>query len=286
MHALIPPQAIARLEAIPGVVGITGDCGFLMNYQKEARRQAKLPCFISAVMQCHILSCSFSVDEEFLVLTANGESLRPSFNKMLTMAHVTDPERQARDASRTQRIVDASHILTPLLTPLLLRQARFHVLGCENVDGFDAVAKGEKVDVPRVTPGIVKIASEAVAKNPKIRAILLECTELPPYADSLRRALKMPVLDALSNREHTAHPPPAAHRTPAPSATVQVLDAITLVDFFHSAVTDNPVFGIDFHAVEEEAKVPPGTHDARLRPAPSGSYSLGDAVAPRSYSVS
>ena len=68
--------------------------------------------------------------------------------------------------------------------------------------------------------------------------------------------------------------------------TAQVLDAITLVDFFHSAVTDNPVFGIDFHAVEEEAKVPPGTHDARLRPAPSGSYSLGDAVAPRSYSVS
>ena len=65
-----------------------------------------------------------------------------------------------------------------------------------------------------------------------------------------------------------------------------VLDAITLVDFFHSAVTDNPVFGIDFHAVEEEVKVPPGTHDARLRPARSDSYSLGDAVAPRSYSVS
>ena len=143
--------------------------------------------------------------------------------------------------------------------------------------------------MPRVTPGIVKIASEAVAKNPKIRAILLECTELPPYADSLRRALKMPVWRhaTLSNRDHTAPPrPPAAHRIPAPSATVQVLDAITLVDFFHSAVTDNPVFGIDFHAVEEEVKVPPGTHDARLRPARSGSYSLGDAVAPRSYSVS
>ena len=181
-------EAIDFLEA-KKVSGITGDCGFLMNYQKEARRQAKLPCFISAVMQCHILSCSFSVDEEFLVLTANGESLRPSFNKMLAMAHVTDPERQAR----------------------------FHVLGCENVDGFDAVAKGEKVDVPRVTPGIVKIASEAVAKNAKIRAILLECTELPPYADSLRRALKMPVRRhaTLSNRDHTAPPrPPAAHRSP------------------------------------------------------------------------
>ena len=150
--------AITRLEATDGVVGITGDCGFLMNYQHEARRQATLPCFVSAVMQCHILSCAYAVDEEFLVLTANGATLRPSFDKMLSLAHVTDPARQAR----------------------------FHVLGCETVDGFDAVAKGEKVDVARVTPGIVALAKAAVAANPRIRAVLLECTELPPYADSLR----------------------------------------------------------------------------------------------------
>ena len=179
--------AITRLEATDGVVGITGDCGFLMNYQHEARRQATLPCFVSAVMQCHILSCAYAVDEEFLVLTANGATLRPSFDKMLSLAHVTDPARQAR----------------------------FHVLGCETVDGFDAVAKGEKVDVARVTPGIVALAKAAVAANPRIRAVLLECTELPPYADSLRCELKLPVLDA-----------------------------ITLVDFFHSAVTDYPVFGL------------------------------------------
>ena len=86
--------AISRLEAVEKVVGITGDCGFLMNYQREARRQATLPCFISAVMQCHILSCAYALDEEFLVLTANGESLRPSFDKMLDLAHVTDPARK------------------------------------------------------------------------------------------------------------------------------------------------------------------------------------------------
>ena len=88
--------AISRLEAVEKVVGITGDCGFLMNYQREARRQATLPCFISAVMQCHILSCAYALEEEFLVLTANGESLRPSFDKMLDLAHVTDPARKVR----------------------------------------------------------------------------------------------------------------------------------------------------------------------------------------------
>ncbi|EOD33926.1 hypothetical protein EMIHUDRAFT_229007 [Emiliania huxleyi CCMP1516] len=149
--------AIRRLEASEGVVGITGDCGFLMNYQVDARRMSHLPCFISA---------------EFLVLTANGKSLAPKFREMLSLAHVTSPDDQAR----------------------------FHILGCEDVDGFDAVAKGEAVDVQRVTPGI-----------------------LPPYADALRHALRMPVLDA-----------------------------ITLVDYFHSAMTDNPAFGVDFQKSSRE----------------------------------
>lgn len=43
-----------------------------------------------------------------------------------------------------------------------------------------------QVDVARVTPGIVALAKATVAANPRIRAVLLECTELPPYADSLR----------------------------------------------------------------------------------------------------
>eukprot|EP00966_Prymnesium_polylepis_P193970 4496140-Prymnesium_polylepis.1 len=55
------------------------------------------------------------------------------------------------------------------------------------------------------------------AAGRKVRAIMLECTELPPYADALRAATGLPVLDA-----------------------------ITLVDFFQSAISDNPYFGIDF----------------------------------------
>ena len=47
--------------------------------------------------------------------------------------------------------------------------------------------------------------------------MLLECTELPPYADAIRAATRLPVLDA-----------------------------ITIVDFFHAAVSENPYFGIDW----------------------------------------
>jgi len=59
-HPLYPLPLASRV----GVVGITGDCGFLMNYQVDARRMSHLPCFISAVMQSHMLSASFATDEE------------------------------------------------------------------------------------------------------------------------------------------------------------------------------------------------------------------------------
>eukprot|EP00439_Symbiodinium_sp_Y106_P058761 s1853_g8.t1 len=79
--------------------------------------------------------------------------------------------------------------------------ARFMIRGCQDVPGFDAVAKGEKVDVDYVQPGIVYMVKELLKKNASIRAILLECTELPPYADALRHETKLPVFDAITNAD-------------------------------------------------------------------------------------
>eukprot|EP00971_Amphidinium_carterae_P020942 413299-Amphidinium_carterae.1 len=55
-----------------------------------------------------------------------------------------------------------------------------------------------------------------IQKMPSIRAILLECTELPPYADALRK-----------------------------ETGLAVFDAITCADFFISARKDNPRFGLN-----------------------------------------
>ena len=63
---------------------------------------------------------------------------------------------------------------------------------------FDAVEKGEKVDVKAVTPGMEKKALEVIAANPNIRAILMECTELPPYSDAVRAATGLPVFDSIT----------------------------------------------------------------------------------------
>ena len=92
---------------------------------------------------------------------------------------------------------------------------RYHIVGAENVPGFEAVAEGGKVDTAKVTPGIVDLCKRVLAKYPNTRAFLFECTELPPYSDAVRAATGKPVFDA-----------------------------ITACDFFLSSRKDNARFGL------------------------------------------
>merc|ERR1719161_844816 len=93
---------------------------------------------------------------------------------------------------------------------------RFLIKGCQDLPGFDAVAKGEQVDVNFVQPHVVKLTMDMMESNSNIRGVLLECTELPPYADAIRAATGLPVWDA-----------------------------ITGCDFYINAFKDNPRFGIN-----------------------------------------
>merc|ERR1719329_789660 len=169
-----------------GASGITGDCGFMMAFQPIARQVATVPCFMSSMVQCPMVSVAFDKYDKILILTANGATLKPQKDTLLSQCGFD---------------VDDS---------------RFIIMGCQDVPGFDAVSLGEKVDVEIVTPGIVKMTMGILNRQPAIRAIILECTELPPYADALRRATNLPVWDAITN-----------------------------ADFFISARKDNPRFGLN-----------------------------------------
>lgn len=162
-----------------GVKGITGDCGFMLNYQAFARTLTHLPVFMSSLCQLPSVSCSYSNNENIAIFTANGEKLK----KMRGLIH--------------------SQIGTDLT------EAGFVIRGCDKtVDGFDAVANGWKVDVEKVKPGIVALAKEIIeeakADDDKgdefknIQAFLFECTELGPYSNAVREATGLPVYDAIT----------------------------------------------------------------------------------------
>lgn len=162
-------NSILKLQEHPGLVGITGDCGFMMHYQCPVRFMAQVPAFMSSLIQCPAIGAIFKLFEKVLVLSANSNSLEPMKETLLTQAgfDVDDP-------------------------------SRYEVYGLQDLDGFDAVAKGEAVDLPRVEVAITEAVMKKLADDASIKAILLECTELPAYADALRRATGLPVFDAIT----------------------------------------------------------------------------------------
>merc|ERR1719145_558005 len=103
--------AIKWLEK-KGVCGITGDCGFMMAFQTLASDVAKVPVFMSSMLQCPMLSVAFDKYDKMLILTANSQTLKPQKKVLLEKCGFN---------------VDDD---------------RFIIVGAEDVPGFEAVANG------------------------------------------------------------------------------------------------------------------------------------------------
>lgn len=151
------------------VSGITGDCGFMINIQNLIKENTHLPVFMSCLIQLPSIIQTLNSKEEIAIFTANANSL-----------NIIEIE-----LDRLCNIPEHSH--------------RLKIVGCQDVPGFEAVARGEKVEIKKVETGIVKLAHNIIEKNPNIGCILLECTELPPYANSIREHTGLPVYDAITN---------------------------------------------------------------------------------------
>ena len=108
------------------VSAITGDCGFMMYFQHIAREVTNVPVFMSSLCQLPFINCAFGSNEEFIILSANGKSM------------------------------EAMHDLIQEEFSVDTHDERYHIIGCEDVEGFEAVALGGKVDTKKVEPGIVK----------------------------------------------------------------------------------------------------------------------------------
>jgi hypothetical protein len=154
-----------------GVSFIIGDCGFMMFFQKRTRVLTGVPVALSALTQLPAITIGFAAHEKVAVFTANAASLDGMRGLWAEFGINTYGENA---------------------------ESKLIFVGCEDVPGFGAVAAGKRVDVQHVTPGIVSLAKDVVAKNPEVRAFLFECTELPQFSDAVRLATKLPVYDAIT----------------------------------------------------------------------------------------
>ncbi|NOR39980.1 MAG: aspartate/glutamate racemase family protein [Gammaproteobacteria bacterium] len=153
-------EAGKKLEA-QGVRAICGNCGFFANYQQQVAAELDVPFFSSSLLQIPLILISLRPDEKVGVITADGPKL--SGAPALENCGVTDRSRVviagAEDTSEMKRILTTSGAYNPRKFELQL----------------------------------VEIAKQMVSDNPKIKAILLECTELPPHARAIQKAVGMPV---------------------------------------------------------------------------------------------
>lgn len=151
-------QANARALAEEGVVGIGTSCGFLALYQDDLAKVSPVPVATSALLLIKTLK-----DRRVGVITASAANLTP--------AHF-------------------AAVGAPTDTP---------VVGMPEGGSFAAtfLANGLTLDRDAVEREAITAGQSLLQHHPAVDAIVLECTNLPPYAAMLRRMLGVPVYDVL-----------------------------------------------------------------------------------------
>jgi len=156
--------AAADLVAL-GAEAITTNCGFLSVFQRELAAHVRVPVATSALLQVPWVQATLPPGKRVGVITVSARTLTP-------------------------RHLEAAG--APPDTPCI---------GTETGREFFRVlilAEKPDMDVGLAAADILEAGQRLVARHNDIGAIVLECTNMPPYAHALREMLQLPVFDIYS----------------------------------------------------------------------------------------
>lgn len=164
-QGLLPDFIAAAQELVAdGVDGITTNCGFLSIFQQDIAAAVGVPVATSSLMQTGMVNALLPAGKRAGILTISGSSLTPAH---LAAAGVP-PD-------------------TPIGSTEGGREFTRAILGNE-----------PEMDVAAAEEDNVDAARKLVASNPDIGALVLECTNMGPYAPAIRAATGVPVFSILS----------------------------------------------------------------------------------------
>ena len=155
-----------------GVRAITTSCGFNAIFQEALANAVDIPVFTSSLLQVPFAQALVGRDRAVGVITASASSLS---EKHLRACGITDE-----------------------MHPI--------VMGLENAPEWSKIFDhpDDSFDMDLVTEEILNVARQGVKDHPEIGAIVLECTDLPPFAHRIREELDIPVFDFNSMIGHVA----------------------------------------------------------------------------------
>jgi hypothetical protein len=160
-----------------GVKALATSCGFLALYHRQLVAALPVPVFTSSLLQVHLARALIRSDQKVAVLTASKPALTPAH---LAGVGIED-------------------------YPLV-------IAGMEAAPEFSAVFLGgkETLDEALCRSEMAAAARALMRSHPDVGAIVLECTNMPPYAATVHQVTGLPVFDAVSLVK-------CAHQTVAPA---------------------------------------------------------------------
>ena len=159
---LVQPFIDAAIELQEeGVKAITGACGFMALFQREVSDAVDVPVFLSSLLQIPFI---YQIKKQKIgIITADSKSLTPG------------------------------HFISVGVNkeiPLLIG-------GMEDQKEFREAILEEKgtLDSDLIEGEVVGVAKKLITENPDIGALVLECSDLPPYAHAIQKEVNLPIFD-------------------------------------------------------------------------------------------
>jgi Asp/Glu/hydantoin racemase len=173
----------ARVLEREGVGAITTNCGFLVKFQGQLAAAVSVPVFTSSLLLVPLVQRMLAPGRRVGVLTVDASALT------------------------------AEHLIGAGIGP----DVPLAVAGMEGEKEFTRVMLGDEaeLDVDLAREEHVRVARRLVAEHPDVGAIVLECTNMPPYTADIQRATGLPVFDVVS-LVHLVHDSVVAGLPPRP----------------------------------------------------------------------
>ena len=149
-----------------GVMAIATGCGFNALFQRELADSVNVPVFASSLLQVPVVYRMLKKDQRVGIITA-----------------------------------DSLHLgQTHLQNVGILQDIPVTIYGIEDTEEFSKIRDNPdaSLDLDKMTEEIVEVASTLVTDRPEVGAIVLECTDLPPFAAAIRKTTGLPVFDIVT----------------------------------------------------------------------------------------
>jgi hypothetical protein len=155
----------ARILAQDGVRAIGTSCGFLAVFHRQITDAVEIPVYSSSLLQIHLCRAVIRSDQEVGIITADRGSL-------------TDRHFYG----------------------IGIRDIPQAVIGMEASGEFASVFLGGKRDmnIEACRREMVTAAEALVRSHPKVGAIILECTNMPPFSQAIQQAVGRPIFDVVT----------------------------------------------------------------------------------------